>query len=90
MIDKEKIEEITSRYGAEVSYKEKGCGGIIPETSCVETNKFEHFTDDELYILKRQAIESSCKIVMSGKYNDYEGKIHNQLMNEIKRRENNE
>jgi len=55
-------------------------------------NKFEHFTDDELYILKRQAIESSWKIVMSGKYNDYEGKIHNQLMNEIineiKRREN--
>ena len=56
-------------------------------------NKFEYFTDNELYILKRQAIESSCKIVMSGKYNEFEGKIHNQLLNEIideiKRRENN-
>ncbi len=53
--------------------------------------KFEHFTVNELYILKRQAIESSWEIVMSGKYNIYEGEIHNQLMNEIideiKRRE---
>ena len=57
-------------------------------------NKFEYFTDKELYILKRQAIESSWVIIMSGEYNDYEGKIHNQLLNEIieeiKRRENGE
>ena len=54
-------------------------------------NKFKHFTDDELYILKRQAIESSWIIIMSGKYNDSEGITHSRLMNEIideiKRRE---
>ena len=46
-------------------------------------NKFEHFTDDELYILKRQALESSWKIIMTGKYNEFQREIHNQIVNEI-------
>lgn len=54
-------------------------------------NKFEHFTDDELYILKRQAIESSWKICGCGAYSEYKVKLHGKLMNEIieeiKRRE---
>lgn len=45
--------------------------------------KYELFTDDELYILKRQAIESSSNIVMSGRYTEYSMNIHNSLMNEI-------
>ena len=54
-------------------------------------NKFEHFTDDELYILKRQAMESSWEICGCGAYSEYEVKLHEKLMNEIadeiKRRE---
>ena len=54
-------------------------------------NKFEHFTDDELYILKRQAIESSWEITCSGGYSEYNVKLHGKIMNEIideiKRRE---
>ncbi len=46
-------------------------------------DKFKMFTDDELYILKRQAIESSSRIVMSGSYSDNEIKIHNNIINEI-------
>jgi len=46
-------------------------------------NKFEHFTDDELYILKRQAIESSWEICSCGSYNEFEIRLHKKLMNEI-------
>jgi len=46
-------------------------------------NKFEHFTDDELYILKRQAIESSWEICGCGAYNEFEVRLHEKLMNEI-------
>jgi len=57
----------------------------------VNMNKFEHFTDDELYILKRQAIESSWEICGCGAYNEFEIRLHEKLMNEIadevKRRE---
>lgn len=53
-------------------------------------NKFEHFTDDELHILKRQAIEASWEICSSG-YSEYKVKLHgklmNEIINEIKRRE---
>ena len=45
--------------------------------------KYELFTDDELYILKRQAIESSYHIVMEDRYSESECKIHNDIMNEI-------
>ncbi len=45
--------------------------------------RFDKFTDDELYILKRQSIESSCNIVMSGDYNEHEIEIHGVLINEI-------
>lgn len=55
-------------------------------------NKFEHFTNDELYILKRQAIESSWEICGCGSYNEFEVRLHeklmNEIINEIKRREN--
>lgn len=54
-------------------------------------NKFEHFTDDELYILKRQAIESSWEICSCGVYTEFDLRLHEKLMNEIidefKRRE---
>jgi len=46
-------------------------------------NKFEHFTDDELYILKRQAMESSWEICSCGGYSEYNVKLHGKLMNEI-------
>ena len=45
--------------------------------------KWEHFSNDELYMLKRQAIESSYEIVMTEKYNSTEIQIHNKLLNEI-------
>jgi len=54
-------------------------------------NKFEHFTDGELYILKCQAMESSWEICNCGAYSEYKVKLHGKLMNEIieeiKRRE---
>lgn len=120
MIDREKIEEIAGRYGAEVTYTEKDKGGIIPKTIISQINKwedykideynnnfavsslnkklpynninkFENFTDDELYILKRQAIESSWEICGCGSYLEFEVRLHEKLMNEIadeiKRRE---
>jgi len=53
-------------------------------------NKFEHFTDDELYILKRQAIESHWEICNCGAYTEFDlrqhGKLINEMDNEIKRR----
>jgi predicted transposase len=46
--------------------------------------KFAAFTDDELYMLKRQAIESSYNIIMDGeKYNEYKKKMHGELLNQI-------
>ena len=57
-------------------------------------NKYEHFSDDELYILKRQAIESSARIVISGTYSENEIITHASLLNgtndEIKRRHKSE
>lgn len=46
-------------------------------------NRFKEFTDDELYMLKRQAIESSFEIVMMDKYEEELVKIHGELLNEI-------
>lgn len=55
-------------------------------------NKYEHFTDDELYMLSRQAIESSYEIVESGSYSKEEILLHEKILNEIieeqKRRKN--
>ena len=45
--------------------------------------RFKEMTDDEVYILLRQAVESSFNIVMSGRYNKYECKLHKDLMNEL-------
>ena len=54
-------------------------------------NKWENFTDEEIYMLKRQAMEGSFEIVMTGKYSESEKRIHNELLNgvidEIKRRD---
>ena len=54
-------------------------------------SRFEQFTEDEVYILFRQVMESSAEIVLSGDYNKQEIKIHNDLLNEmideLKRRE---
>lgn len=48
-----------------------------------EENKFEHFTDDELYILKCQAMVASWEICDCEAYSEYEVKLHEKLMNEI-------
>ena len=54
-------------------------------------SRFDKFTEDEVYILFRQAMEASAEIVMMGSYNNQEIKIHNDLLNEmideLKRRE---
>lgn len=46
-------------------------------------NRFNDFTENELYMLKRQAIESSANIVMTSKYTSEEIEIHNRLLSEI-------
>lgn len=46
-------------------------------------NKYALFNDDEIYMLKRQAMESSYNIVMTGRYNEDEIKIHTMLLNEL-------
>lgn len=48
-----------------------------------KSKKYESFTDDEIYVLSRQAIEASWDITMTGKYNEPEVKLHNKLMNEL-------
>ena len=54
-------------------------------------SRFDQFTENEVYILFRQAMESSAEIVMMGNYNQEEIKLHNNLLNEmideLKRRE---
>lgn len=45
--------------------------------------RFKHFNLDELYILKRQAIESSYEILMSGRYPAEQGERHANLTQEI-------
>ena len=45
--------------------------------------RFEMFTDDEVYILSRQSIESSSQIVMFERYTEEEVKMHEDLMNEL-------
>lgn len=47
------------------------------------TNKYELFTDDELYMLSRQAIESSYEIVESERYSEEEILLHEKILNEI-------
>jgi hypothetical protein len=49
----------------------------------MSTSRFSAFTDDELYMLKRQAIESSYEIEISGKYSEKEKAMHNAILNEI-------
>lgn len=46
-------------------------------------NKYGLWTDDELYILKRAFIESSFNIQYERKYSEDERNMHNKLMNEI-------
>ena len=45
--------------------------------------RFKEFTDDEIYMLRRMAMESSWNIVMKGKHSEEEVKLHNDLLNEI-------
>jgi hypothetical protein len=46
-------------------------------------SRWDCFNDDEIYILKRQAIESSYEIVMSGNYDKAWASTHTELMNEL-------
>ena len=47
--------------------------------------RFENFSGIELYMLKRQAIESSVNIVLmgDGRYSKEQQQVHEDLMNEI-------
>ena len=45
--------------------------------------RFKEFTDDELYVLKRQAVESSWEIIMSGNYAEDLTPIHSKIWNEV-------
>lgn len=45
--------------------------------------RFEQFTDEELYMLKRQAIETSYEITCSDRYNQGEIDCAQNLLNEI-------
>lgn len=49
----------------------------------IRRNRFSEFTDEELYILERQAVESSFSIVMEDKYSQNEIETHKRLINEI-------
>lgn len=49
----------------------------------MNTSRFCCFSDDELYMLKRQALESSYNIVMTKKYDKEQIDMHQKLMNEI-------
>lgn len=54
------------------------------------TNKYEHFTDEEIYLLKRQAIESSFNIMFDEFYEplrDLHGKLLNELSEEDSKRQ---
>ena len=46
-------------------------------------NRFSSFNDEELYMLKRQAIESSWNIVCEDRYSKEEVEVHSNLVNEI-------
>ena len=46
-------------------------------------SRFKDFTEDELYMLKRQSIESSFNIMELDAYTNCQCVIHKDLMNEI-------
>lgn len=46
-------------------------------------NRFKEFSDDEIYMLSRQAIEGSFEIVIGDKYSKEEKQIHSKLINEL-------
>ena len=46
-------------------------------------SRFSEFSNDEIYMLSRQSIESSANIVLMDSYSKEECKIHNNLMNEL-------
>lgn len=48
-----------------------------------KVGRFDKFSGEELYILSRQAIESSYEIVMKETYTKEEKKMHEALMNEL-------
>lgn len=49
----------------------------------MRNERFKLFSNDEMYMLKRQAIESSFNIVCEERYSDEEVKIYDALLNEI-------
>jgi len=58
-------------------------------------NPFRYLTDEQLYMLKRQALESSHNINMTDRYDDDEKEMHYELLGKIneeleKRREERE
>lgn len=51
----------------------------------MDKRRFAHFSGMELYMLKRQAMESSVNIVLmgDGRYSNEQQRVHENLMNEI-------
>ena len=45
--------------------------------------KYAQFTDDEIYMLSRQAMEASGQIMLYPGYTRIEKDIHKKLMNEL-------
>lgn len=48
-----------------------------------QKSRFSEFNDDEVYMLSRQAVESSAEIVLMDKYSESEQLIHTALLNEL-------
>lgn len=46
-------------------------------------NRWSKFTDKELYMLKRIAIESSYEIFVNGAYDEEERELYTSLLNEL-------
>lgn len=46
-------------------------------------SRWSGFTDDEIYMLKRMAIESSCEIIRGDRYHDDDKQIHTDILNDL-------
>ena len=46
-------------------------------------SRLKDFTDNEVYMLKRMAMESSWNICMKAKYSEEEIKLYEALLNEL-------
>lgn len=64
-------------------YSVKIVEGSTHVQNTVKKNRFIAFSQEEVYMLKRHAIEASPEIVLSGLYDTEEVKMHEALLNEL-------